>query len=55
MTITDRFLSFLNMSDRSLQICIDLYNKGALSPESAMALEAVEAMVDSDVKKGEDQ
>lgn len=51
MTVLDRFLAFLKMSDRSLQICVDLYNKGQLSPLSALALEAIEAMYDDDYTK----
>ena len=50
MTTLQRFTVFLNMSERNLITAINLYNAGKLSPRSREALEAIEAMYDSDQK-----
>jgi len=47
MSILDRFVAFLNMSDESLKRCVDLYNRDRLSQRSRIALEAIEAIGDS--------
>jgi len=48
MSITDRFRALLRMSDRALMIMIDLYNSGELSPETRLAMEAIDALNDQD-------
>jgi hypothetical protein len=44
MTIIGRMIALLNMSDKALMICIDLYNAGKLSEKTRLALEAIEAL-----------
>lgn len=51
MTVLQRFKIILQMREETLCAMVDMYNNGTLSPESAEALEAVEAMYDSDQKK----
>lgn len=43
------FTLFLNMSERSLKICIDLYNSGKMGPIARMVLESLEAAYDEDL------
>ena len=47
-TISIRFAFLANCSDDVLKLVVDAYNRGSLSPETCVALEAMEAMIDEE-------
>lgn len=42
MSVLERYLVILRMSDKSLAQLIDLYNRGAVSEKTALALEIID-------------
>lgn len=42
MTVLERYIALLNMSDKALMGMIDLYNNNQVSPKTRLAMEMIE-------------